>query len=172
MQTHYSLSHVSALHHHLDSIPKMNSKLQYLIKCASLSMDPSRMICPSCGGKASTIVARKYFFTALRRCSNCKLLFRTPTTNAEENAAFYQKDYSQGFTTDVPSDSELEILKSTDFKGCAIDYSNYIAVLEALGVTTGQRILDFGCSWGYGSYQLQQHGFSVTAFEISEPRCR
>jgi SAM-dependent methyltransferase len=30
--------------------------------------------------------------------------------------------------------------------------------------------MDFGCSWGYGSYQLQQAGFSVEAFEISRPR--
>ncbi len=31
-------------------------------------------------------------------------------------------------------------------------------------------MLDFGCSWGYGTYQLQQRGFDAVGFEISRPR--
>ena len=32
------------------------------------------------------------------------------------------------------------------------------------------RVLDFGCSWGYGIYQLKQAGYDAFGFEISRPR--
>jgi 2-polyprenyl-3-methyl-5-hydroxy-6-metoxy-1,4-benzoquinol methylase len=98
-------------------------------------------------------------------------LFRTPTTNSVENAAFYQESYSQGFTSDVPSDAELEQLKASKFVGSVRDYTNYVKALTALGTKTGDRILDFGCSWGYGSWQLREQGYNVTSFEISKLRC-
>lgn len=31
-------------------------------------------------------------------------------------------------------------------------------------------MLDFGCSWGYGTCQLRQQGFDAVGFEISRPR--
>lgn len=151
----------------------MNAKLKYLFTSIKLQGDKDRFLCPSCGCDCeSKVEARKYLVTSLRRCNNCKLLFRAPTTTAEENASFYQEAYSQGFTTDVPSDIELKKLISTKFAGSEKDYSGYIAVLKALGVQPGARILDFGCSWGYGSWQMQQVNYEVTAFEISKPRCR
>ena len=58
-------------------------------------------------------------------------------------------------------------LLSTRFAGEEKNYAGYIAVLHALGVAEGARMLDFGCSWGYGSWQLAQAGFAVEAFEIS-----
>ena len=45
-------------------------------------------------------------------------------------------------------------------------------MLRAAGYGAGARIYEFGCSWGYGSWQLQQAGFEVTAYEISKPRSR
>jgi 2-polyprenyl-3-methyl-5-hydroxy-6-metoxy-1,4-benzoquinol methylase len=100
------------------------------------------------------------------------LLFRTPTTTSEENAAFYQESYRQGFTSDTPDDETLQKLISSNFAGSEKDYSTYLKVLAALGGKPGNRLLDFGCSWGYGSYQMRKHGYEVTAFEISKPRCR
>lgn len=117
------------------------------------------------------MVDRKYFVTALRHCANCKLLFRTPTTTSDENRSFYQKEYSQGFTTDMPSDDRLHSLIEVGFKGTEKDYSSYLAVLHALGCKKRERLLDFGCSWGYGSWQLKNSGYLVKAFEISEDRC-
>jgi 2-polyprenyl-3-methyl-5-hydroxy-6-metoxy-1,4-benzoquinol methylase len=66
----------------------------------------------------------------------------------------------------------LESLLQSRFIGSEKDYSTYITVLKALGVAYGQRVLDFGCSWGYGSWQLAAAGFQVTAYEISRPRCK
>ena len=34
------------------------------------------------------------------------------------------------------------------------------------------RIFDFGCSWGYGSYQMSRAGYSVVAFEVAPSRRR
>jgi 2-polyprenyl-3-methyl-5-hydroxy-6-metoxy-1,4-benzoquinol methylase len=109
--------------------------------------------------------------TSLRRCDECCLLFRAPTTTVEENATFYQSEYRQGFTTDLPDEHSLRHLLETNFVGSEKDYSVYINVLKALGCHPGDRILDFGCSWGYGSWQLRHSGFEVISYEISRPRC-
>lgn len=150
----------------------MNNKLKYLATCARLQLDRSRIECPSCGSMRSVLISRKYFVTALKRCENCALLFRVPTTSTEENERFYQTAYSQGFTSDMPSDEELFVLKQKKFQRSNKDYRIYLNLLQALGANTGQRILDFGCSWGYGSWQFREFGFDVESFEISKPRCR
>lgn len=147
-------------------------KLSYWLKSAEKRLRGQGGACPSCGSLASSVIARKYLITELRRCETCRLLFRSPTTSQHENSEFYQERYSQGFTTSVPSQHEVDQLISREFRGTEKDYSAYIAVLRAAGVEPGARLLDFGCSWGYGSWQLQRAGFEVTSFEISRPRCR
>jgi 2-polyprenyl-3-methyl-5-hydroxy-6-metoxy-1,4-benzoquinol methylase len=99
------------------------------------------------------------------------LLFRYPTTTARENESFYQDQYSEGFTTQLPSNDALATLIETNFSGGEKDYSRNIEILRSLGVPNGARVLDFGCSWGYGSHQLVRGGYQVTGFEISKPRC-
>jgi hypothetical protein len=39
-----------------------------------------------------------------------------------------------------------------------------------MGMSDGDGILDFGCSWGYGSWQFAAAGFRVFSYEISKPR--
>ena len=56
------------------------------------------------------------------------------------------------------------------FKNTGKDYQTYITVLHAIGVGPGSTILDFGCSWGYGSWQLQEAGFRVYSYEVSKIR--
>lgn len=99
------------------------------------------------------------------------LLFRSPTSSASESKAFYQQKYQQGFTTSMPASHELRHLKHAMFKNSEKDYNQYIKVLKALDLKSGARLLDYGCSWGYGSWQLQQAGYSVQSYEISRPRC-
>jgi 2-polyprenyl-3-methyl-5-hydroxy-6-metoxy-1,4-benzoquinol methylase len=120
----------------------------------------------------SGVVDRKYLVTTLRRCERCRLLFRAPTTSPAEFTRFYQSLYSEGFTTEMPSDHELRLLKESNFRNSGKDYSTYIDILTALGCRAGQSILDFGCSWGYGSWQFTRAGFDVTGFEISQSRCQ
>ena len=146
------------------------SKLSYLARSTAHHWAPARNACPNCGSLASTLVQRKFAVTALRRCDECLLMFRTPTDTPQESETFYNEDYTQGFTTEVPSADELRRLKDTNFAGTTRDYSEYIGVLRQLHVPTGARLFDFGCSWGYGSYQLARAGYEVRSFEISRPR--
>jgi cyclopropane fatty-acyl-phospholipid synthase-like methyltransferase len=100
------------------------------------------------------------------------MLFRTPTDEPGANAKFYEDGYEQGFTTTLPTDSALDAFKKTNFSGTEKDYSYYIDTIGQLGLKRGARLFDYGCSWGYGSYQLTRAGFNVVAFEISPTRRR
>lgn len=150
----------------------MYRKLRWLGKALSQQFDSDRFCCTNCGSTNFTEVDRKYIVTALKRCNDCQLLFRTPTDSLEHNVKFYNQSYTQGFTTDVPDDQTLAHLTETSFAGTEKDFSYRIDVLEAFGVKPGAKLFDFGCSWGYGSWQFRQHGYAVTAYEISEPRRR
>jgi hypothetical protein len=126
--------------------------------------------CPACGYSVGDPIARKYWVTALCECRVCGLRFRIPKDEAFESANFYQTDYSSGFTTTLPSEDQLSMLLQTQFKGTDKDFTHYIQVLQAAGVPEGGSVLDYGCSWGYGSWQLRQAGFKVYSYEISRPR--
>ena len=146
-------------------------KVRYFLDSALKIVSRKGLDCPSCGYRQSTLVKRKFLVTSLRRCTSCRLLFRSPTSSESENKKFYQRKYQQGFTTEMPASQELRKLKSSMFKNTEKDYSCYIGVLKALNLKPGARLLDYGCSWGYGSWQLQQAGYSVQSYEISRPRC-
>lgn len=148
----------------------MNTKLKYLLISAKKWILQQGFACPSCGHPHSVRLSQKYVVTTLRRCSQCNLLFRAPTTTSEENTAFYQDQYQEGFTTELPSAEELAQLKKNVFAGSPKDFSDRLQILQALNIMNGGRVCDFGCSWGYGSWQLRHSGFRVQAFEISSPR--
>lgn len=61
---------------------------------------------------------------------------------------------------------------SCGFKGTEKDYTAYIDVMDALEIPQGAKVLDYGSSWGYGTWQLENAGFNVQGFEISQPRAR
>jgi 2-polyprenyl-3-methyl-5-hydroxy-6-metoxy-1,4-benzoquinol methylase len=145
-------------------------RFRYLGRCVARQINPARFQCPNCGNRRSELVARKYLVSQLRRCDRCRLLFRTPTDDPADNQRYYESEYAQGFTTDLPSDCQLHNLMATNFAGSEKDYSYYVHVLRNLGLASGTRLFDFGCSWGYGSYQLMRAGYDVTAFEIDRSR--
>lgn len=126
--------------------------------------------CPSCGGARSHLVRRKALVTALWECEDCRLRFRVPKERVQESTEFYQRRYAEGFTTDCPGDDELNRLVQVGFRGTPRDYEQYIRVLNAVGLRRGDLVLDFGCSWGYGSWQLRRAGFRVYSYDISKPR--
>ena len=117
-------------------------------------------------------MTRKLWVTALYRCKECRLMFRIPKSDAIQNERFYQTQYRETFTSECPDDQELSHLKSTFFKCSKKDYTTYLSVLKAAGVQAGHVVLDFGASWGYGSWQLSQAGYRVYSYEVSEPRSR
>lgn len=146
------------------------SKLLYLQRSILSSFDSNRFRCPNCGHDHANVVDRKYLITSLRRCKKCDMLFRTPTDDPMRNAKYYDEEYTQGFTTEMPSEESIKELKERNFAGTEKDYGEYIRLLGNVGLSKGSRIFDFGCSWGYGSYQLARSGFSVLAFEVAKDR--
>jgi SAM-dependent methyltransferase len=99
-------------------------------------------------------------------------MFRAPTDDPALNANYYENEYTQGLISEPPSDVILDEMKRSNFTGTALDSSYYIGVLMQLGLRPGARVFDHGCSWGYGSYQLRNAGFPVTAFEVAPSRGR
>jgi 2-polyprenyl-3-methyl-5-hydroxy-6-metoxy-1,4-benzoquinol methylase len=152
----------------------MYSKLKYLIQAIWKGFQRKEEKCLYCGNSLNqvTVVDRKYYFTKLVKCSSCALLVRTPTDSVEESNAFYQEQYTQGYTTDCPSPTELDHLLKVSFKGTERDYSRYIAFFDSLRIPRTARILDYGCSWGYGLYQLKSSGYDAIGYEISKPRLK
>src|SRR5690606_13167861 len=115
----------------------------------------SRRLCTNCGGKGE-VVSRKYGVTALRRCSSCSILFRTPTDTPVEATKFYNEAYTQGPTTYRPTLEQLEIMKAYRFSNQNSDYAYLAGLLFQHRVARGARLFDYGCSWGYGSYLLDE----------------
>jgi 2-polyprenyl-3-methyl-5-hydroxy-6-metoxy-1,4-benzoquinol methylase len=86
---------------------------------------------------------------------------------------FYAEEvYEQGFTTRLPSRDELSEMLATHFAGTEKDFTARIDVIRSAGLAPGARILDFGGSWGYGSWQLRQAGFQALTYEIGQDRAR
>lgn len=146
------------------------SKFSYFLNSAAKWLSGRGVECPSCRDRRSTVISRKFLVTSLRRCSGCRLLYRTPTTTAESSVLSYQTQYTQGFTTECPTETVLAEMKATLFRNTEKDYSKYIHILQRVGVSLGARVYDFGCSWGYGSFQLSAAGYRVDSFDISAPR--
>tara|TARA_Y100000389_G_scaffold185881_1_gene205704 strand:- start:698 stop:1612 length:915 start_codon:yes stop_codon:yes gene_type:complete len=152
----------------------LKNKINYLKISLKKFILNKGYVCPSCNSKHLSTIERKYLISSLKRCKNCELLFRAPTTTHEENKIFYQEDYSEGFTTDCPNNEELEILKNNNFISTDKDYTRYIEILKKIKNEYNHnnlKLFDYGCSWGYGSYQLQKE-FNVTSYEVSLPRAR
>ena len=104
-------------------------------------------------------------------CDCCGLRYRVPRDeDVGSSGDFYQIAYKAGFTTDCPGKEELGRLVRAGFCGSETDFSGYIDVLVAAGLERGAPVLDFGCSWGYGSWQLRRAGFDVYSCEISKVR--
>jgi 2-polyprenyl-3-methyl-5-hydroxy-6-metoxy-1,4-benzoquinol methylase len=70
----------------------------------------------------------------------------------------------------MPSDNELSQVLSRGFVGSGKDFSERIAILKSY-VSTG-KLLDYGCSWGYGTWQIQRAGFETVGFEIDVTRAK
>ncbi|MCK5719379.1 MAG: methyltransferase domain-containing protein [Thiomargarita sp.] len=127
--------------------------------------------CPSCGSKESIVIDRKNLILTLRRCYQCQLLFKVPTTSLEENILHYNREEDLDFASQLPSMLELSKLINSQFKETAGDCSSKIQILKLLGCQSGENLLDFGGAWGYHSWQLKQAGYKVQSFEISAKTC-
>jgi 2-polyprenyl-3-methyl-5-hydroxy-6-metoxy-1,4-benzoquinol methylase len=124
--------------------------------------------CPFCDSRKTQLASRKYFVLQLRRCTDCGLRFRWPKQTPEFSENYYQRTYNQGLTTELPDKEALDRYIASGFIGSPWDHSFTIGVLK--GLLPKGRVLDYGCSWGYVTYQLKLAGYEAVGFEISKPR--
>jgi 2-polyprenyl-3-methyl-5-hydroxy-6-metoxy-1,4-benzoquinol methylase len=148
----------------------LKAKMRYVRRILYHRWKGQVRVCPYCGPSAQVrLVQRKKMIVEILQCQTCHLWFRWPADTPGEHDSYYQED----FATDapqimLPGDAELDLLKQKNFCGSPLDINNKIRVLRAL--RPGGRVLDFGCSWGYGTFQFRQHGFDAVGFEVSRPR--
>jgi len=132
----------------------------------------TRKLCPSCQSRRGVCVDRKWVYN-LMECQRCGLLYRFPSDSQNELLDFYQEEYEErGLTTDVPQGEALQKRIETNFAGTFRDIAPTLELLEALEVKHGCRLLDFGASWGYQTFQFKQAGFDAEAYEVSRSRAR
>lgn len=148
----------------------MNYKIKFFLNSLLDTLRRKGRNCPSCGSNSTIKIDSKFFVVDLLRCKGCGLLFRAPTTSKKEFDNFYQDSYNAGFTTDLPSKQQLREYLSSEFIGMEKDFTEYIKILKLFDWLPGKVLLDYGCSWGYGSWQFQKAGFEVIAYDISKDR--
>jgi 2-polyprenyl-3-methyl-5-hydroxy-6-metoxy-1,4-benzoquinol methylase len=125
--------------------------------------------CPFCDSQKTQLTSRKHLVLQLRQCTDCGLRFRWPKQTPEFSENYYQRNYKQGtFTTELPDKDTLDKYIASGFIGSPGDHSSTIDVLK--GLLPKGRVLDYGCSWGYVTYQLKRAGYEAVGFEISKPR--
>jgi 2-polyprenyl-3-methyl-5-hydroxy-6-metoxy-1,4-benzoquinol methylase len=96
--------------------------------------------------------------------------FRTPKETARRAEDLYAKEkVLSGKHYDMPDPKDLPKYTSTKFASIEKNFDNYIEVLNKY-LNPAAKILDFGASWGYGSYQMSAVGFDVYSYEIGELR--
>jgi hypothetical protein len=146
-------------------------KIKYLLD--SILGSGQRFQCPYCKSADCREIDRKYFVTKLMECQNCHLYFRYPVDKKEENAVFYQTEYQESdhITTDLPDSSLLEKMRKDGFTVGNKNASRFLDLFARLfPAEKSLRIIDYGSSWGYTSYQFKQAGHQVQGFEISRSR--
>lgn len=124
--------------------------------------------CPYCRCANTRMLARKQWLLELRECQECGLMFRYPKDDLIENFDYYQQQYQQATVTDLPSEAELKGHLATNFRNVGRDLTEHLGLVRQF--STGKKLLDFGASWGYCTWQFQQAGYDAVGFEISRPR--
>lgn len=137
----------------------------HAVWCWAARQDKS---CPYCGAADTTRWGKDAIILQIRECRACRLRFTWPKTGARFNRFFYNWLYDERGATDLPPESEIPGLLAKSFRGTLHDLSGKIEIVRAL-VPAG-KVLDYGCSWGYGTWQLAQFGYDATGFEPSVPR--
>lgn len=128
-------------------------------------------LCPYCGSRFADRLQRKWLLIEARRCLYCGLIFRWPTDGGELDRKFYENDYQGQQATEIPDAATAAKLSATGFAGTAWHRGDRIGfVEEALGKPNGRSLLDFGCSWGYGTRQYGSAGWAAHGFEIDRRR--
>lgn len=143
-----------------------NQRISYLLDSTIRYFSDHK--CPYCKNASVSVIDRKFVVSRLFECNNCHLYFRHPKDKEGFNADFYQDTYEEfGITTNIPSPELLEEYKKNNFENSGKDYADRVNCIKALMPGKEVKVLDYGTSWGYTSFQFKKAGFKVQSFEIS-----
>ncbi|MBZ5698577.1 MAG: class I SAM-dependent methyltransferase [Acidobacteriia bacterium] len=153
-----------------ENIFDFKAKFRFARKLIRHRLQRQPRVCPYCGPSSTLrLIHRKKLIMDILQCETCHLIIRWPTDTPQEHDLYYQQEFAEDSPQVIlPTPEELRALVQNDFLGSPLDINHKIRVLKAL--RPAGRVLDFGCSWAYGTYQFQRHGFDATGFEISKPR--
>ncbi|RKX93554.1 MAG: hypothetical protein DRP84_08260 [Spirochaetes bacterium] len=127
-----------------------------------------RIACPYCKTKDYIIYDKKYLVIDICKCKQCGLFFVNPIYAAKKVEEFYDNCYSSGATF-IPEKQSLEsMIRTGDFSSIGKDFRDRLSIIKQL--SNGNRLLEFGSSWGYFLYQAKQYGFICKGVEISKKR--
>jgi SAM-dependent methyltransferase len=148
----------------------MLSKSRFLYRVLRQHIKDQPRHCPYCGPHSTvTQLRRKKVVLRILKCETCKLIFRWPLETLEEAETYYQAEYAaESPQCQLPVEDELNKLLGASFAGTPLDLSSKLHILQSLQPCG--RVLDYGCSWGYGTFQLRQCGFDAVGFEVSKSR--
>ena len=144
---------------------------QALLEFTRRAKNPESRDCPSCGAPPlAGVIDRRFGIMTLLRCSECRLLFRTPTDTPSSSKKFYQSDYTEETVTEIPGLADLEKLKDSGFSSKG-DLTPYVELIQKFYLNQSAKLVDYGCSWGYNTWRFARAGFLASGVEVSRPRC-
>lgn len=106
-----------------------------------------------------------------RKCYYCGLIFRWPSDRGFDSRGYYEKTYEGQQATDLPAQHALKEAVDRNFAGTEWDKADRTRFMR-LVAKGNERLLDFGCSWGYGAFQYKTAGFDAQGFELDRNRAR
>jgi 2-polyprenyl-3-methyl-5-hydroxy-6-metoxy-1,4-benzoquinol methylase len=127
-----------------------------------------RRCCPYCRSCLHRRLQRKWLLIEARQCIYCGLVFRYPTDSPQKAARYYESEYQGEMEGYIPGEEQARALHAANFHGSFFDRSSRLGVLQRF--YQQGRVLDFGCSWGFGTAQLIAAGLDATGFELSRRR--
>jgi len=145
------------------------ARVAFALKMIWARFDPEKSCCPYCSSKFYTFMQRKKLLVQARKCLYCGLMYRWPVDRRREIRSFYQRFYQGQQATEIPEREKLKQLMQNKFRGSIWDKTHRLDFLRSL-VNYHGTLLDFGCSWGYGTCQYADLGLKVTGLEIDKDR--
>lgn len=149
------------------------ARFGFAVKMLRTRFQAVRSLCPYCSSRAFRVIQRKKLLIQARKCEYCDLIYRWPTDGGVENQLFYTNTYYKVEKSIAPPPVEqLAALVQNKFINSPWNKEGRISFIRKRINPTG-KLLDFGCSWGYGTFQYQQLGFNkVVGFELDKKRAR
>ena len=129
--------------------------------------------CPYCGATQYRHLGDKFILLAAKQCDFCRLIFRWPIESEDVTKRYYDRLFKDswedttGIRTEIES-GKMEQFIAAKFQGVKYDYYHKLKIVRELtGGTARGKFLDFGCGWGYITFQARELGWDAEGFDVN-----